>query len=824
MKKKLILLLIFMAIVPLILLQWVFILPETKKTIEEQERLLQQNVIRDETIAINNLLESFRSETKRASFYPPIQGMIRAEKTGMDELEQSTLTQWKERLKSIFIAEMRTDLNIFQLRYIDDNGREIIKVERRQNGIFITPDKDLQDKSDTYYFQNTIRMAPGEVYISRMNLNREYGVIQFPHVPVLRFGIPVFDDISKERKGAIIMNVFTDSILKSINQLDPDSKSIMIDQSGQYLIHPNKEKLFSTELENFDHNYFTEHPEMLSKIQRHNNSDFYNPERDELQVWQKIFYNQNNYSEYWILFKVVKGSVLREPISALRQDFFIINGLFLLFLIVFSALLGRYFTKPLNEITHFAQAITKGKKNIEFPPELLDKKDEVGHLSKAFQVMLTQIQKGYKNLEREVFKKTKNLQEQNEYLESTKMALSNILEDIEEEKRRSVQLATDLEKFKLAVENTSSEQIVITDPEGIILYANPAIQTISGFTPREVLGKKAGTATLWGGLMPKEHYTKMWDVIKKKKKTYNGTIKNRRKNGEVYDAKISISPVLDEEKQVRFFMGSVQDITKEKQVDRMKTEFVSLASHQLRTPLSAINWYTEMLLDGDAGEINKSQKEFLDAIHNGNQRMIELVNSLLNVSRIELGTLRSDPEEIDPKSVAQNVINELSATIKQRKQKFNFVYDDSIGIIYSDPKLINIIFQNLLSNAVKYTPEKGSISCTVKKQGKNVSIDVKDSGYGIPDDQKDKIFSKLFRADNVRVQDTEGNGLGLYLVKSIVEKMKGKIWFKSKENKGTTFYITIPLASLQKPKTTKKTASPKKAASKTKSSPPKKKA
>jgi two-component system sensor histidine kinase VicK len=127
-----------------------------------------------------------------------------------------------------------------------------------------------------------------------------------------------------------------------------------------------------------------------------------------------------------------------------------------------------------------------------------------------------------------------------------------------------------------------------------------------------------------------------------------------------------------------------------------------------------------------------------------------------------------------------------------------------VPILKLDKKLMDIIFQNLLSNALKYTPEGGKINLKIKKGARDVTVAVIDSGYGIPLHQQDKIFSKLFRADNVRQKDTQGTGLGLYMVKSIVEHSGGKIWFKSKENKGTTFFVSIPLKGMKKKEGSKK--------------------
>jgi len=375
----------------------------------------------------------------------------------------------------------------------------------------------------------------------------------------------------------------------------------------------------------------------------------------------------------------------------------------------------------------------------------------------------------------------------------------NILEDVAVEKKKAESLADDLEKFRLAVDN-SSEQIVITDKEGLVLYGNKAMQTITGYSTKEVLGTKAGK--LWRLPMPKQYYENFWDTIKNKKQPFIGVIQNKRKNGEEYDAAISVYPIMNSDNEIVYFVAIERDVTKEKQVDRAKTEFVSLASHQLRTPLSTVNWYVEMLLSGDAGELNEEQKKYLAEVYQGSQRMVDLVNSLLNVSRIELGKLAIKPEFLNIAELAQSAVAEQQPQIMQKEHKLitNFVKD--APKLMADPKLLRMVFQNLLSNAIKYTPPKGRIEMKVeyKTKQKAFVITVADNGIGIPTEQCNRIFTKMFRADNVKEADTEGTGLGLYIIKSIIEGSGGSITFQSVENEGTKFTATLPLEGMKEVK------------------------
>jgi signal transduction histidine kinase len=239
-----------------------------------------------------------------------------------------------------------------------------------------------------------------------------------------------------------------------------------------------------------------------------------------------------------------------------------------------------------------------------------------------------------------------------------------------------------------------------------------------------------------------------------------------------------------------------RDVERIKEIDRAKTEFVSIASHQLRTPLTSISWFTEMLMKSEIGELNDKQKEYLGEIYRGNQRMIDLVNDILNTSRIDTGILISDPITISLKETLESVLSEIVPLFEDKGIEIIKDYGENIPQINADPELAQVIFQNLLSNSLKYTPKGGSVTIGISDQGANVLIKISDSGYGIPKEQQSRIFTKLFRADNIRSKETDGTGLGLYIARAIVRQSGGKIWFDSVENTGTNFYVTFPIKKI----------------------------
>ena len=404
----------------------------------------------------------------------------------------------------------------------------------------------------------------------------------------------------------------------------------------------------------------------------------------------------------------------------------------------------------------------------------------------------------------DVEKTNKRLEETNKAQEQAQKALLNVMEDLEATQHELKQ-----EKAKdEAMLSSIGDGLIAIDNNRKITVMNKPAERMLGYKKQNLLGKDVTSLLLVD--------EQGQPLTLKERPTYIALTTGRsyplsthyyvRKDKTKFSAAILATPVKLEGKT----LGAIdifRDITREKEIDKAKDEFVSLASHQLRSPLTSISWYSEMLINGDLGSISQKLKKYLQEIYRGSQRMIQLVDSLLDVSRLELGTFTSEPKSINPVEILQLANDEQKRQIADKKLNLNLKIADNIGVINFDPKLLKIIFQNLISNAVKYTSKAKDItidmSVSSPKQNyyghslskKTLCFSIADTGYGIPLSQQRNIFTKLFRADNAKVLDTEGTGLGLYIVKSIIEHSKGKIWFTSIENQGTTFYVMLPIAS-----------------------------
>lgn len=381
-----------------------------------------------------------------------------------------------------------------------------------------------------------------------------------------------------------------------------------------------------------------------------------------------------------------------------------------------------------------------------------------------------------KDLETEVLHRTMELKSQ---LEHTKEAQAII----EEENEHS----------KILLESIG-DGIVVTDQNGKVLNMNQSAEEMFGIKKQSAAGDVFWDIVQFedenGKIVPKENRPTFRSIHSLEKVT--GTYTFLQKGDGKLTAIATSTPVIYRGK-VAGVIVVFHDVTREKEIEKSKTEFVSLASHQLRTPLSSIRWRTEEMLSEEIGPLNDTQKQYAQKVYNANQRMIKLTDMFLDVSRIETGSLHLVPESVNLPTLHKEALSDLSALIAEKKLSLESDIEETLPPILTDRNCLLTVLQNLLSNAVKYTPNGGKIKITAASLGETITVSISDTGYGIPKNDQSRIFTKLFRAGNISERETDGNGLGLYLVKSTLELLGGKIWFESQEDKGTTFFFEIPI-------------------------------
>jgi signal transduction histidine kinase len=246
----------------------------------------------------------------------------------------------------------------------------------------------------------------------------------------------------------------------------------------------------------------------------------------------------------------------------------------------------------------------------------------------------------------------------------------------------------------------------------------------------------------------------------------------------------------------------VNSFTRIAEANRMKSEFVSIVSHQLRTPLSALKWSLDLLRSKRLGDINDKEMEYLDIINESSNKMIKLVNDLLNVTRIEQGRMTMQPKSFLIGDLVEELVKELKMLAKSRNVEIGFENNKKLPPVYADSDKIRMVISNLIDNAIKYSKKEGGrVEISVEKyreDKKMIFISFKDNGLGIPEMMKKQVFGKFFRGENLVRQKVEGTGLGLFIAKGIIKMSGGKMDFESEEGKGSTFWFTIPVANKNK--------------------------
>lgn len=231
-----------------------------------------------------------------------------------------------------------------------------------------------------------------------------------------------------------------------------------------------------------------------------------------------------------------------------------------------------------------------------------------------------------------------------------------------------------------------------------------------------------------------------------------------------------------------------------KELDKAKDEFISMASHQLRTPLTAIKGYLSMLMEGDAGDLKMAQYDFVNEAFEGANRMVSLINDLLNVSRMDTGRFFLEPKNVDLKGLVEQEIKQLSNSAKDKRLFLELQAKKDLPKVTADETKIRQVVMNFMDNAIYYTMS-GGVTITLEKEKESVIFKVKDTGMGVPEVEKHNLFTKFYRADNARKIRPDGTGLGIYLAKKVIEDHGGEIIFESEEGKGSVFGFKLPIKS-----------------------------
>jgi signal transduction histidine kinase len=434
--------------------------------------------------------------------------------------------------------------------------------------------------------------------------------------------------------------------------------------------------------------------------------------------------------------------------------------------------------KRIKEIVEVLEKVSKGNFDSFCSIKNPSQPDEIDTVAIGINMMISDLKERMKKIRemeelekifkiREIARK-EDIERKLKALEESRVALMNILEDVEEERKRAEE------------EKNKTLAIVENFADGLL-----------GVKRDNVLSKKSETLSGF------PEFKKIFDIIGTE---IQPCFRKEISFSESLILELTSLPIFLEGEEIGYLL-ILHDITREKYVEQIKTEFVSLAAHQLRTPLSAIKWSLKMILDGDLGPLPKEQADFLRKALLSNERLIHLVNDLLDVTRIEEGRFIYKSEEKEIAKIVETVFNSYLDLAKEKEISLELEkLKDEFPLIRVDEEKIKLAVQNLIENAMIYTLPKGKVKVTMDIKNGDFFFSVQDTGIGIPKEVQERIFTKFFRASNAAKIDTEGSGLGLFITKNIIEAHGGKIGFESEEGKGTTFYFTIPIHQGEKNK------------------------
>ena len=384
-------------------------------------------------------------------------------------------------------------------------------------------------------------------------------------------------------------------------------------------------------------------------------------------------------------------------------------------------------------------------------------------------------------------------------LNSSRSRAMRLADAITEDMRRERHIMLEIAQRDEAILNSIGEGLISFDNSGKIERVNSILLKMFGYTEAEMVGQHFSTVfkavDANGDAVPIEERP-LTKALREGKKIFNTeAFWYVRKDGTSFPVKYNVAPIKINGTLIGL-IEVIRDVTADMELDRQKDEFVSLTSHQLRTPLTAIRLFVEMLSDEQVGKLNEAQHDYINKVADSTRRMIELVGDFLNNSRIDLGRLKIEPEMTKLDKFIGDYVDELQPVAAERNVKLIYK-PNQMPSVPIDCNLYGQIVHNLLTNAIRYTPEKGKVSVAVEYSAKGYELTVTDTGIGIPKAAQAKLFQRFFRAENAVLMQGEGSGLGLYLVKKILELVDGSITYETVEGSGTTFHVIIPPAGMK---------------------------
>lgn len=348
------------------------------------------------------------------------------------------------------------------------------------------------------------------------------------------------------------------------------------------------------------------------------------------------------------------------------------------------------------------------------------------------------------------------------------------------DKEREIRMERDKE---VAIIDNLVDGLIFINKNGVVDMVNESAEKLLNFNADEVRGRHTRSLDYL-------KYVDLGQLLRRDTKTESKMVPKARSDIELRIISVKIK---GRDNELLGTVKLIRDVSREKFIEKMKTEFIMIAGHQLRTPLSAVKGSVNMLLTGDCGPLNEEQKNVLGRAQDYTEKLIQLVGDLLNVSSVEKGKFDYYFEDVDIHHLLRDVSGRFLNEAEKKGIKIKTSIVNNFSRVTLDPYKIKLALGCLVSNAIDYSNESSTVEIVSEFENEEIIIRVTDNGIGIPEEDRSKIFTKFFRAENALKFNTEGNGLDLFVAKNIVENHGGEIWFESELNEGTTFFVRLPV-------------------------------
>jgi len=706
----------------------------------EQQTLDDFSVMLEEhaQIKFKQLADSIETSTQHTKFLystPPINGIVRAtQNNGIDPVDNDSLEKWKDRLQTIFISYLENNADIAQIRYIGkaDNGKELVRVDRKGTRLVPVSEQKLQQKGDTQYFKEVSKLHNGDVYISDINLNREYGVIEYPLWPTYRIALPVFDG-NADFFGMVIINFNANLLLQDLlDNLPATLTMYLVNAANDFIVHPNENQKYASDF-NFSLDWLQSLGDINILDQNSNLKEALNNQQASTYLRkQDLYLTGTPQPRKLSLLMAMDNEVIKDRLLDRRLDSLVMLTVILLF----GGVIAIVYRNSVNRRLQLSEQISRNAAIVETSSDAIISLSHLGYIL------------------------TWNPAAETIFGFSERQALSkNVIELLKLNQQDKAIFETAVHQLSLR-DSINHLELTTFDIRDNVIIADISISSISSSDSNDF-----GIAAI------------IRDITEQKKIQHDIEQLNNSLEAQV----------LERTKQL--------ELAKDKAfaASQAKSEFVANISHEIRTPLHGVIGMLHILKQT---ELKPEQNNYVELAQRSSRNLMTLISDILDISKIEAGKLDLEEYEFNLQEFLNASVMTMTLIAENKGLAFIVDFTEvEHEWVLGDSHRCQQIISNLLSNAVKFT-DNGHIKVEASTQKDNADIitlvlKVSDTGIGIAPENIDKLFQVFSQEDASTTRQFGGSGLGLSIARQLAQAMMGDITVESIQNNGSCFTVTL---------------------------------